>query len=179
MNSSDTILMIIDVQGRLAQLMHQAAQMQQTLIKTIQIASLFDIPIIWTEQAPHKIGATIDPIASHLTHIKPFVKSTFSCCGQAEVLKKLAEENRHRIIVTGLETHVCVYQTVRDLLKRGYQVDVVDDAVSARHVYQHTVGIQRMQQLGAQITCAEMLFCELLYSADDPRFKQVMTIFKQ
>ena len=179
MNPQEVILLVIDVQGKLATMMHQAKEVQHRCIKTIEIAKIFEIPILWSEQAPDKIGATVPEIAALLANQQPIVKQSFSCYGCADFVNQISALRRKRVIVVGIETHVCVYQTVRDLMKHGYQVDLVVDAVGARDAFNHQVGVDRMRVEGAAITSTEMLFCDLLESAANPRFKQVMLIFKR
>ena len=179
MNKEEAVLVIIDIQGKLAHLMHEAKRMHQGIIKTVEVARLFDIPILWTEQAPAKIGSTIPEIAHVLSDKIPIAKYSFSCYGSAEFVNQLQLLNRKQIIIVGIETHVCIFQTVRDLMQHGYSVELVADAISARSEFQHHVGMNRMQQEGAVITSTEMLFCDLLKTAEDARFKQVMDIYKR
>ncbi len=179
MNSHGTVLVVIDVQGKLASIMHQSKEVQHRIIKTIEVAKIFEIPILWTEQAPDKIGKTIPEIATPLQPQQPIIKQSFSCYGEPEFVRQLTAFYRRRVIIVGIETHVCVYQTVRDLLIHGYGVDLVVDAVGARDSFNHQVGVDRMRAHGANITSTEMLFCDLLITADNPRFKQVMSIFKR
>ncbi len=179
MNSQDSLLIVVDVQGKLAMMMHEATRVHQSIIKTIEIAKVFSLPILWTEQAPDKIGVTIPEIASRLSDQKPIVKQSFSCYGAPEFVSQLNQIRRRHAIVVGIESHVCLYQTVRDLLKHGYKVDVVSDAIGARDAFNHQVGLDRMKEEGAAITSIEMLICDLLISAANPKFKQVMSIFKR
>lgn len=110
---------------------------------------------------------------------KAIHKRSFSCYGCPEYVEALKTANRRQIIVTGIETHVCVYQTVRDLNTHGYQVYVVADAVSSRQEFDHRMAIARMRDEGAIITTTEMAMCELLRTADHPQFKKVIVHLKK
>ena len=132
LKSKNTILVIIDVQGKLAQIMHD----REDLIKNLQIlisgAKLLEIPIIWMEQLPDKLGPTIPEIQELLLDMEPIIKDVFSCARNEEFNVRLQELHVHDIILAGIESHVCVYQTAMDLLDQDYTVQVAADAVSSR-----------------------------------------------
>src|SRR3989338_3186230 len=130
----NSILVVIDIQGKLAQLMHARDALFLQVSKLVRAAALLDIPIIVTEQVPAKIGRTVPEIARHLKVYLPVEKSSFSCCGSDQFIWKLKESGRKQIVISGIETHVCVYQTVCDLLVKKYDVQVVGDAVASRTV---------------------------------------------
>ena len=173
-----SLLLVIDVQGKLFELTHHRAQLSHTIPKLIQAAQILEVPIIHTEQAPEKIGKTVEPIASLLSDHKPVLKRSFSCCRNPEFTEILSLHNRHQIVVIGIETHVCVYQTVSDLVEKGFDVQVVTDAVSSRHEHCVEMGLERMKEAGAKMTCAEMIICEWMKSADHPKFRDVMKLIK-
>src|SRR4030042_3212884 len=122
-------LVIIDVQGKLAQLMYNNEALFkniQILIKALQILS---IPILWCQQIPKALGATVPQIANLLTNNEPINKSCFSCCGSKEFKEKIASLGRNQVLLCGIEAHVCVYQTAVDLLAEGKEVHIIADAV--------------------------------------------------
>lgn len=172
------ILLVIDVQGKLAEVVHDHENVRrhiETLIKACQILS---VPIVCTEQAPQKIGRTVPSIAGLLDGIEPVEKLSFSCCGSPAFAQKLKKLERKQILVAGIESHICVYQTVTDLLRAGYHVQVVADAVSSRTMENKAVSLERMKTLGAGITATEMVICELLKSAEHEKFRDVMKLIK-
>jgi len=175
----NSVLLVIDVQGKLAQLVHEKEKLFDNINRLIHAARLLDIPILWTEQTPEKIGATIPGIANQLTDQSPIVKWSFSCCGEERFLQMLKELNRKDIIVTGIETHVCVFQTIFDLLKKSYRVQIVGDAVSSRTLENKIRAIDRVKHLGAIETSSEMIICELLKSAKHHKFKEIMSLVKR
>lgn len=174
-----SVLLVIDVQGKLAHLMHQKEDLFRNIGRMIQAAQILEIPMVVTEQAPDKIGTTIPEIAVLLKNHQVIAKGSFSCYGQPDFLKKLKQLNRRQVIVSGIETHVCVYQTVCDLLDQGMEVQVVADAVSSRTKGNKTVALQRLRSLGAGVTTTEMILCELLKTCEHPGFRDVMGLIKQ
>lgn len=177
--AEQSVLMIVDVQGKLAQVMQQSAQLHQRLAVLIQGAQLFDIPIIWLEQLPDKLGPTSEEIAQLLTKTsKPIAKEHFSAWHCDEVKQQLKRLNRNKVILAGIETHVCVYQTCKDLLDNGYQVHLVADAVSSRGTDNKVLGVQMMLNDGAQLTNVESLLFELQHVAQGERFKALLKLIK-
>ena len=127
-------LVIVDIQGKLAQLMHE----KDTLFKNVRIlikaAKILGVPVIWCQQVPEALGQTVESIAELLDDEEPINKSSFSCCGEQRFNSKLNDLGSEQIILCGIETQVCIYQTAVDLLKRGKEVNVVADADSSRTV---------------------------------------------
>jgi nicotinamidase-related amidase len=166
-------LVVVDIQGKLAQLMHD----KESLFKNIQIlikaAKFLNIPILWCQQCPDALGPTIPQIARLLTDIEPINKASFSCCGSDQFTARLTELARNQILLCGIETHVCIYQTAVDLLHKGFSVDVLADAVSSRTLENKQVALQRMAAESANVTTTEMALFELIKTADHPYFKQI------
>ncbi|RME97800.1 MAG: hydrolase [Chloroflexi bacterium] len=179
LNIQDTALLVIDVQGKLAQLMHDKDTLFANLERMIRGAQVLELPVIWTEQVPDKLGATTPAIAQLLADsARPVSKSSFSCCGEAAFTEQLQAAGRKQILVTGIETHICVYQTSVDLLAQGYQVQLVTDAVSSRSAANRQLGIERIKDAGATLTSTEMALFELLRVAQGPQFKAITKIVK-
>ena len=177
-NPDKSLLLVIDVQGKLASLVHEQDKLAFAVLALIKAAKILQLPIIYTEQVPAKIGTTIPPIADELTGIKSIEKNSFSCCGNESFLKSLRAAKRRQVIVAGIETHVCVYQTVADLVDLKYAVDVVVNAVSSRHLIDKTTALMKMEKLVAGMTTVEMIICELLKTAQHPRFRDLMALIK-
>jgi len=174
----DAVLVIVDVQGKLATLMYEKEKFYDNVVRMIKGAQVMDLPILWNEQLPEKLGETIDPIKEVLPGQKPLVKKSFSCCGNDQFMKKLKAAGRSQVLLVGMETHVCVYQTAQDLLNDGYEVYLVADAVSSRSQENKETGIRAMTARGAKITCVEMALFEMLHTAEGDRFKQCIKIVK-
>lgn len=174
----NSVLVVVDVQGKLAQLMYDRERLFANLVRLIKGAQLLEIPILWTEQYPEGLGATIPELAELMPGKSPLVKDTFSCCGDTKFEDSLKITERKKIMLTGIETHVCVYQTARDLLAKGYQVEVITDAVSSRSQENREIGIERMKDMGAGVMSTEMVLFELLRVATGDKFRQVLKIVK-
>ena len=178
LDTQNCCLVVVDVQGKLAQLMHG----RQALFKNIQIlikaAHILDIPILWCQQCPDALGPTVPEIAQLLADNEPINKAAFSCCGAEQFNTNLGELARQQVLLCGIETHVCIYQTAVDLLRKGFNVNVAADAVSSRSLDNKQIAISRMAAKGADISCTEMALFELLRTAEHPKFKQVAKLIK-
>jgi len=173
-----TAIVLIDIQGKLAEIMHDADQLFTNVEKLIRGAKLLNIPIIWTEQIPDKLGSTTERLASLMSDKKPIIKSEFSCVLNTEFLKYIEKEQFNHFLVCGIETHVCVYQTVRDLLELGHEVELIADAVSSRTKLNTEIGIDKMLLHGAQVTNVEMLLFEKQIIAEGDEFRELIKIIK-
>lgn len=178
LDAAKAILVIVDVQGKLAQLMHDRESLFANLQRMATGAKTLGIPILWNEQNPLGLGATIPELAEILTGQQPLVKNTFSCCGNPAFAEKIKASGRRQVLLVGIETHVCVYQTAQDLLGQGFQVEVVADAVSSRTEANRRLGLERMKALGAGITSTEMALFELLRVAEGDKFKAILKSVK-
>ena len=173
-----SLLVIVDVQGKLAQLMHNKDTLFKNIGILIKAAKLLDIPILWCQQCPESLGATAPEIAELLADDKPINKAAFSCCGEENFNIRLNASSRQQIILCGIETHVCIYQTAFDLLRKGFYVDVIADAVSSRILDNKQLALSRMSAGGINISCTEMALFELLKTAEHPKFKNIAKLIK-
>ncbi len=174
----NAILVVIDIQGKLATLMHEKEEFFKNAVRMIKGAQALEIPIIWNEQLPDKLGPTIPEIRRALIDAAPLVKNTFSCCGNKDFIKQLETTGRRQVMLVGMETHVCVYQTAIDLRQAGYDVYLIADAVSSRTPENRQIGIDAMKDAGAGITSVETALFELLRIAEGDCFKQIIDIVK-
>jgi len=178
-NPADCVLMVVDVQGKLAQVMQHSAQLHHHIATLIKGTTLFDMPVIWLEQLPDKLGTTSAELAEILSPIcQPIAKQHFSGWQSEQVQTLLAKKGRKQVILCGIETHVCVYQTCKDLLQHDFDVHIVADALSSRSIDNKVLGIQMMLNLGAQLTNVESLLFELQHQAEGDRFKALLTLIK-
>ena len=174
----DTILILIDIQGKLASLMYDKDKLYKNLGIISKSMNLLKIPIIWMEQVPDKLGPTIDEIAINLSDISPIAKYTFSCYDNDEFKEKLKSMKRKQILLAGIEAHICVFQTANDLISDGYDVGVISDCVSSRVESNKNVGIERMNQAGVVTTSCEMVLFELMKSTKAEGFKEITRLIK-
>ncbi|MFC1634349.1 hydrolase [Planctomycetota bacterium] len=174
----NSCLVVVDVQGKLAQLMHDKEVLFKNIRILIQAAHILDIPILWCQQCPKALGPTIPEIVQLLTDHEPINKAAFSCCGAEPFNSKLNELARDQILLCGIETHVCIYQTAIDLVRKGFEVNVIADAVSSRTLENKQIALQRMAAEKANLYCTEMALFELLRTAEHPRFREIAKLIK-
>lgn len=172
------VLILIDFQGKLAQSMYNQEDLFANAIKLIRGFRALGLPILVTEQTPAKLGTTIPLLALELGNANPIAKETFSCWANPLFRDELESLTRRHVVLTGIESHVCVYQTALDLMQNGYTVHLVTDAVSSRTPENRKVGIQAVKSAGGELTSAEMVLFELLKSAADPKAKDIFKIVK-
>ena len=173
-----TVLTIVDVQGKLAQMMSGKQALFENLQKIIKGIQALEIPILWVEQNPEGLGSTIPEVAELLAGINPISKLSFSCCKNERFIQALKAANCNQILIVGIEAHICVYQTAMDLVKLGHEVEVVTDAVSSRTVENKNVALQKMSRAGVSLTSTEMALFELLEVAEGEQFKKILKIVK-
>jgi nicotinamidase-related amidase len=174
----DCSLVVVDVQGRLAELMYEKDLLFKNIQILIKAAKLLSIPILWTQQKPEAIGVTIPQISELLTDNEPINKACFSCCGLKEFNDKINALVRKEVLLCGIEAHVCIYQTAIELIASGKEVHVIADAVSSRTSGNKAIAIQRMSAEGAKISSTEMALFELLKTAEHPQFKEIIKLVK-
>ncbi|MRR17890.1 MAG: hydrolase [Deltaproteobacteria bacterium] len=172
------VIIMIDFQGNLARVMTDKENLFANNVKLIQGFKTLNLPIMLTEQIPEKLGPTISVLAEELPGIKPIAKETFSSWANTSFHDQLESLTRRHVVLTGIECHICVYQTALDLMSNGYTVHLVADAVSSRTVENREIGIQAMKSAGAHITSTEMVLFELLRTAADPKAKDIFKIVK-
>jgi len=172
------VLVIVDIQGNLAQAMFDKENLFDNTVKMIKGFRALNLPMIATEQIPQKLGATLPRIADEIEGFHPIAKESFSCWGEPDFRENLEGLSRRHVVLLGIETHVCVYQTALDLITEGYTVHLVADAVSSRTPENRQIGINAMKRAGAHITGTEMVLFELLRTAADPKAKDFFKIVK-
>ena len=144
----------------------------------IKAAQILQIPIIVTEQYPKGIGRTAPPIAEALGDFHPIEKVHFSCFKVKEFLSHLQKIDRKNLMIMGIESHVCINQTVQDAIKGNYRAYVLEDTISSRTEMNHRIALQRMRLAGAIPSSAEMVIFELLMKAGTPEFKEILQFVK-
>lgn len=171
-------LIIIDVQGRLAECMDGADRMLPSIRRLALGWRALGLPVLLTEQVPEKLGPTREELADAVSGLTPIPKSSFSCCGEPAFMRALEAAGLRRVVLCGIETHVCVWQTARDLLRAGYAVDVCVDAVSSRAAAHREIALARMRDEGARWTLVEMALLEQVGTAKAPAFRTVHALIK-
>ncbi|MCH8192426.1 MAG: hydrolase [Planctomycetes bacterium] len=178
LDTQTSCLVVIDLQGKLANLMQERESLFAATTTLVQSAQQLNIPIIWCQQCPDILGPTIEPLRVLLAEETPINKSSFSCGADQHFRKRLAQVNRNQVVLCGIETHICVWQTAMDLLGQQFEVEVVADGVSSRTASNKRLGLDRMRRAGIGITSLEMLLFEWLKDADHPHFRQIAKLIK-
>lgn len=176
--TDDAVLVLVDIQGRLAEIMHERDRLFANLDILARGARVLNLPVLWMEQSPGKMGPTVSFLRELLRGREPLAKTSFSCWGEPSFVAALKAEKRRSVLLAGIETHVCVYQTSADLVREGYEVNVVADAVSSRTAGNKTLGLERIKACGAGLTSVETALFELLRSADHPAFREILALVK-
>ena len=174
----NTVLVLIDVQERLIVAMHEREALVASLTRLLRGAVALGVPVLVTEQIPEKLGATVPALAAAAGSQGAIVKSCFSCAGAPAFLERIRALGRTQVVLCGIEAHVCVYQTARDLLDAGYHVEVVVDAVSSRSPGNRRIALDRLVREGAAVTSVEMTLFELQRVASGDTFKALLGIVK-
>jgi nicotinamidase-related amidase len=178
LTTENSALVLVDVQGKLAQAMHNKEAFLDNIIRLVKGAQIFELPILWTEQYPDGLGPTMPEIAELLPDQNPISKLSFSCCGNPEFMEALKALQRKNMLVSGIEAHVCVYLTAADLVNLGYDVQIVADAVTSRTAENKHIGLEKSKQTGAGLTGTETVLFELLKVAEGEKFKTIIQIVK-
>jgi nicotinamidase-related amidase len=176
---SRSVVLLVDVQGKLATTVtaSEAILARQALL--LRAAKLLDLPVIVAEQVPEKLGSTDPRLLSCLERPEVVAKQSFACSGEPVLMDRLSQCGRDQVVIAGIESHVCVWQTVTGLLRANYQVYPLADAISARRELDHQMALQRMSAAGATLMTVEMALFEWMGSVTHPAFRGISQLLKQ
>jgi len=180
LNRTNTIAVAIDIQSKLLPFIHNSNELIDKTIRLINGLRALEIPIIVTEQYPRGLGSTDESIIRALDQdYQPIEKNTFSCCGNERFPKVLSQYGNSNILIFGIESHICVMQTVVDLLQKSILTPlVISDCISSRNPIDKKYGIKRMLKEGAFIGTMESVLMEITSSSKDAQFKTISNIIK-
>jgi nicotinamidase-related amidase len=176
MSAADTGLLVIDVQEKLVVKIPAADALVRNIGLLVDGAKQVGVPVVATEQYPKGLGPTVPELASRLPE-RPD-KVAFSCCAIPSVVETFQSQARPKVVLAGIETHVCVQQTALDLLSRGFQVYVAADAVGSRFPVDHEYALRRMERAGAVLVTAETAVFEWVGGAQHPNFKAISKLIQ-
>lgn len=176
-NKENTLLLVIDLQEKLMPAIYESDKIIKNSATLLKVFEMYGIKKIATEQYPKGLGQSVDEIKENLDDEYIFSKTSFDAITD-EVSSYLKENKITNVIITGAETHICVYQTVRRLLFEGYKVFVVEDAVSSFNKEQKALGLKAMSDMGASLVNTEMLMFDLASDAKDENFKEISKMVK-
>lgn len=178
LKKESSALLIIDLQEKILPVIRNADNVIENTIKLIKGFKTLQLPIYFTEQYPKGLGSSSAKILSELEGYQAIQKMSFSCYGAENLFNEFKQKRLSQIVVCGVESHVCVQQTVLDLLANDFQVNVAADAVSSRREFDFMIALERMRTLGAEITTTESVLFELLEICGTPAFKEISKIVK-
>ena len=179
LDADKAVLVVIDVQERLVPAMPEAIylRLRNTVAMLVEVAGLLGIPVVTTEQYPKGIGHTVPELAAAFNETV-IEKVSFGCCGEPTFLKALKNTGRTQVLITGMEAHVCVYQTVLGLLEDGYYVHLLRDAICSRNKTDYLAGVANAGQAGAVVTTAETVMFQMLQKSTHEQFRAVSKLVK-
>jgi nicotinamidase-related amidase len=172
-------LAVIDMQEAFRHVIPDFGEVAARIAKAVQGARLLEVPVIVTEQYPRGLKHTAEEILSHLpADSRAIEKICFSSCGAESFQSQLVSRNVKQVMVVGIEAHICVTQTVLDLLSRGLEVHLLVDCITSRKRESKEVALSRLTQAGAVPSTLEMALFEMMRTADSPQFKAVQSLIK-
>jgi nicotinamidase-related amidase len=178
LQAHSTGLLLVDVQGSLARMVHNSEALISNIEKLIKCCQHLSIPIVWLEQYPKGLGRTVPELAILLENEKVFEKQTFNALLNTDIEQRVTQLGNRQWLVAGIEAHICVYQSAMGLKQRGFEVEIVTDCISSRAQYNLDLAISKMAQQNIAMTSLEMCVYELMKEAGTIEFKQILPIIK-
>ena len=178
LQAENTALVVIDIQDRLVRAMPNKEKLLDSISRLVRGAVVLEVPIILTEQYPQGLGETLPELKELMPGVTPVEKTCFNCGDEEGFQKELKASGRKQVLICGIESHICVYQTAMALLREGYQVQVVVDCVDSRQAENKEVCLARMSAAGIGLMTTEMVLFELLKVGRGDKFKQISGIVK-
>jgi|GEM_PF-31609 Amidases related to nicotinamidase len=178
LSQSNTALLIIDMQEKFREAVPSFNELVDNIARCVLTFQMFDMPILVTEQYPAGLGSTVDPIRKLFTFLEVIEKLELSVTENPHFWAQVNPLDIKTFVVCGIETHVCVNQTVLSLIERGMQVHVIADAVHSRHAFDHNIALRKMELAGAHITTTEMCLFELVEKAGTESFKNIQRMVR-
>jgi nicotinamidase-related amidase len=179
LNLNEAILVVVDVQEKFMPVLFESQRLVSACQLLIGGAKILGLPILVTEQLPEKLGPTVNELREVLgSDYRPIIKAEFSAFANESFRRTFAATERTQLILCGIEAHVCIRQTTLDALALGYEVFLVEDAVSSRYEFLYRSGVQSCVEAGAKRTNAEAVLFELMATAEHPQFRDVQNLVK-
>jgi nicotinamidase-related amidase len=177
LSPADSGILVVDVQEKLMPLIPRGKQIVANMRFLLEVAKVLNVYAQATEQYPKGLGGTVPELAAYFPQ-RP-EKSGFSCCAIPEVTQRFRERGCKKVLVVGIEAHVCVLQTVLDLLAEGFVVHVAADSIAGRYELDHDIALRRMERAGAILTTAETAAFELTGQSGTPEFKAISKLVQE
>lgn len=173
-----TGLIVVDIQGKLARLVHDSHTLISNCEKLIKGAKALDLPVVLLEQNPDKLGATTDELKTLLATNSPITKFTFDGCAEPSFIEQINTIDVDTWLICGIEAHICVYQTALHLHLLGLKVQLVTDCISARTLVNKELAIKKLINRGLDISGLEMCLYELVKDCRASEFKEILNLVK-
>jgi nicotinamidase-related amidase len=177
MSAADSALFVVDAQVKLLEIIPQRARIVWNIRRLLDAADALRVPISATEQYPERLSPTVPELRERVG--KAPNKMSFSACVCGDILDQWRADNRYRVLLCGIETHVCIMQTALDLAAAGFEPYVAVDAVGARYEIDHEFGLRRMESSGVTLTTTEAAMFEWCRTADRAEFKKISALAKE
>lgn len=174
----NAVLLIVDVQENFRKHINDFDAMTRNIVTLVESSKILELPVLVTEQYPSGLGTTVAEIKTALGKHEQFEKSCFSCCQTEDFMSALNRLGRKQVLVAGIEAHVCINQTVHDLLRKGFDAHIAVDAIGSRSPANKQIGIEKMLSSGAISSCVEMALFEMLFESGTAEFKAVQKLVK-
>lgn len=178
LSKESTGLIITDIQGKLARLVHDSDALVSNCAKLIKGAQALGLPIIWLEQNPDKLGSTVDELSALLADQGPIAKFTFDACEEPQFMQAVRTANVDTWLICGIEAHICVYQTASHLQQLGFKVQLVCDCISSRTLANKDLAITKLVNRGVDVSGLEMCLYELVKDCRAVEFKEILNLIK-
>ena len=177
MNREDSAVLVVDAQEKLLAVIPDRERIVWNIRRLLDAAAALGVPVAGTEQYPDKLSPTVQELKERIGPAPD--KLAFSACVCGEIFERWRADNRFRVLVCGIETHVCVLQTALDLVAAGFESYVAVNSVGARYAVDHDTALRRMESAGVILTTAETAMFEWCSTADTPEFKKISALAKE
>jgi nicotinamidase-related amidase len=177
MNAEDSALLVVDAQVKLLEIIPQRARIVWNIRRLLDAADALHVPIAATEQYPDRLSPTVPELRERIGAAPN--KMCFSACVCGEIFETWRADNRYRVLLCGIESHVCVFQTALDLVAAGFEPYVAVDAVGSRYTIDYEMALRRMESSGVTLTTTETAMFEWCRTADRPEFKKISALAKE
>lgn len=178
LNTKEAVLVMVDFQTRLVEIVDRRDLVMPNATRLVMGCQALEVPILASVQVPEKLGPLPAELTGALGDVVPIPKDVFSAVREPAFLLALRQTGAKQVLLAGIETHVCVFQTGLDLLDAGYTVHVLRDAVFSRTAENHQLGLQRLHDAGAIISSVEMALFELIRTSAHPQFRTISRLIK-
>lgn len=179
LNPAECLLLLVDIQKSLFDLCVERDCVTSNTAALIEVAKVFDIPVIFTVQNPDKLGGFLPELTGMVSEPILYSKMEFDCFENDVISRAVRRTGRKTLLLAGIEGHICIFHTAAGALRHGYRVHIARDAVTSRREFEKETGIHRMDRAGAVISCTEMIIFELLHQAGTKEFRTLLPLLKK